>query len=158
MRKYIIIISIPIILLTCGFGNVPRKTIHHYKKTNQQNKNNKYTLKCVAGVVIDQDSGRVLFSKNGDKILPMASTTKIMTALVAIEKGNLNDIVTVSKKAAMVSGSTAGLKAGEKVRLEELLYGLMLRSGNDAAITIAEHIGGSVEKFVGLMNEKAIEL
>lgn len=144
MKKYFILLFI--ILFLCGFGYSPHK------------KNNDKTLKCYAGVVIDQDSGRVLYSKNGDKLLPMASTTKIMTAIVAIEKGNLNDIVTISKRAAMVSGSTAGFKAGEKVTLEELLYGLMLRSGNDAAIAISEHIGGSVDKFVELMNDKAIEL
>jgi D-alanyl-D-alanine carboxypeptidase (penicillin-binding protein 5/6) len=115
-------------------------------------------LDCVSGVVIDQDSGRVLYEKNGGAILPMASTTKIITAIVAIEKANLNDIVVVSKKAVSIRGSTADLKAGESVKLEELLYGLMLRSGNDAAIAIAEHIGGSVEKFAKLMNDKAVEL
>jgi D-alanyl-D-alanine carboxypeptidase (penicillin-binding protein 5/6) len=115
-------------------------------------------LDCIAGVVIDQDSGRVLYDKNGDKVLPMASTTKIITAIVAIEKGNLSDVVVVSKTASSIGGSTVGLKAGEKITMEELLYGLMLRSGNDSAIAIAEHIGGSLEKFSKLMNDKALEL
>ncbi|KRQ86801.1 D-alanyl-D-alanine carboxypeptidase DacB precursor [Caloramator mitchellensis] len=115
-------------------------------------------LNCVSATVIDQESGRILYSKNGNKILPMASTTKIMTAIIAIEKGKLNDVVTVSTKAASVSGSSAGLKAGEKVTLEELLYGLMLESGNDAAVAIAEHIGGNVTNFIRMMNNKAIEL
>jgi serine-type D-Ala-D-Ala carboxypeptidase (penicillin-binding protein 5/6) len=139
------IIFILLIITLCGFSYIP-------------NANSKPNLNCVSGVVIDQNSGRILFNKNGDKILPMASTTKIITAIVAIENGNLRDIVTVSKTAAIISGSTVGLKAGEKVTLEELLYGLILRSGNDAAIAIAEHIGGSVVGFAKLMNEKAIEL
>ena len=115
-------------------------------------------LKCVSCVLIDQYSGRILYSKNSDKILAMASTTKIITAIVAIEKGNLNDTTVISKRAAAVRGSTAGLKENEKITLEELLYGLMLRSGNDAAIAIAEMIGGSVQGFVKLMNDKALEL
>lgn len=115
-------------------------------------------LDCLAGVVIDQESGRVLYDKNGDRVLPMASTTKIITAIVAIEKSNLSDVVVVSNAAAAIGGSTVGLAAGEKITMEELLYGLMLRSGNDSAIAIAEHIGGSVENFAKLMNDKAIEL
>ncbi|TDT61911.1 D-alanyl-D-alanine carboxypeptidase family protein [Fonticella tunisiensis] len=115
-------------------------------------------LRCVSAVVMDQDSGRILYSKNGNAVLPMASTTKIVTAIVAIEKGDLRDMVVVSKHAAGMPGSSARLSSGEKINLEELLYGLMLRSGNDAAVAIAEHIGGTVEKFVDMMNEKAIEL
>lgn len=115
-------------------------------------------LRCVSCVLIDQYSGRILYGKNSDKILAMASTTKIVTALVAIEKGNLNDTTIISKKAASVRGSSAGLKEGEKITLEELLYGLMLRSGNDAAIVIAEMLGGTVQGFVKLMNDKALEL
>lgn len=115
-------------------------------------------LDCVAGVVIDQDSGRILYEKNGDKVLAMASTTKIITALVAIENSSLNDVVVVSKKAAAIGGSTVGLREDERITMEELLYGLMLRSGNDSAIAIAEYIGGSVEKFAVMMNDKALEL
>ena len=109
-------------------------------------------------MLIDQLSGRILYEKNSDKILAMASTTKIITAIVAIEKGNLGDTTTISKKAASVHGSSVGLKENEKITLEELLYGLMLRSGNDAAIAIAEMIGGTVQNFVKLMNDKAMEL
>ena len=78
----------------------------------------------------------------------IASTTKIMTAIIAIEKGRLKEVVVVSERAASTGGSSIWLESGEKKTLEELLYGLMLRSGNDAAIAIAEHIGGSVEEFV----------
>ena len=84
--------------------------------------------------------------------------TKIMTCLVALENGNLEDTVTVSKSAADVWGSDIKLKVGQKVKLEEMLYGLMLKSGNDAAVAIAEHVGGSEENFVKMMNEKAAEL
>lgn len=116
------------------------------------------SLRCHSAIVIDQESGRVLYEKDAKHILPMASTTKIITAIVAMEKGNIEDSVVVSKKAASMRGSSVGLKPGEKVSLEELLYGLMLCSGNDAAVAIAEHISGSVEGFAELMNEKAIEL
>lgn len=116
-------------------------------------------LNCHAAVVIDQNSGRVLYGKNETKVLAMASTTKIITAIVAIENGNLKDEVIVSKKAAAVSGSSAGLKEGEKVSLEELVFGLMMKSGNDAAVAIAEHIGkGKVENFIDLMNKKALSI
>lgn len=128
-------------------------------KTKPVHRNKNLNLNCVAGVVIDQESGRVLYSKNGTKVLPMASTTKIITAIVAIERGNLKDVVTVSKRAAAIHGSTIGIKEGQKLTLEELLYGLMLKSGNDAAIAIAEHLGnGKVENFIKLMNEKAMDL
>jgi len=109
-------------------------------------------------VVIDAESGRVLYEKNAHKRTPMASTTKIMTAVVALEKGNLDDVVTVSKRAAGIWGSRIHLKAGQKITLRELLYGLLLSSGNDAAIAIAEHLGGNMENFVEMMNKKAREL
>ncbi len=108
--------------------------------------------------VIDSLSGRVLYEKNAYARHSMASTTKIMTALVALENGNAQDMVTVSANAAGTEGSSIYLKAGEKITLGDLLYGLMLESGNDAAIAIAEHIGGSVEKFAAMMNNKAREL
>jgi len=111
-----------------------------------------------AAIVMDAASGRVLFEKNAYSRLPMASTTKIMTAIVALEQGNLDDIVVVSKRAAGIGGSTINLKTGQKIRLRELLYGLMLNSGNDAAIAIAEHIGGTVENFAEMMNKKAVEI
>ncbi|HHY79044.1 MAG TPA: D-alanyl-D-alanine carboxypeptidase, partial [Thermoanaerobacter sp.] len=116
------------------------------------------SISAKAAIVMDQETGRVLYEKNSHEKLPMASTTKIMTLLVALEKGNLNDIVTVSKRAASVGGSSIWLSPGEKIDMESLLYGLMLNSGNDAATAIAEHIGGSVESFVEIMNQKAKEI
>ena len=111
-----------------------------------------------AAVVMEASSRRVLYAKNPHMKLPMASTTKIMTAILAIEMGNLEDVVTVSPKAMGVEGSSIYLAKGERLTLEQLLYGLMLRSGNDAAVAIAEHIGGSVENFVRLMNRKAVQI
>ncbi|MGE7914411.1 D-alanyl-D-alanine carboxypeptidase family protein [Lysinibacillus xylanilyticus] len=106
--------------------------------------------------VLDGDTGRVLLASNSDARLPIASLTKIWTALVAIENSNLQDEVVISPRAAMAEGSSIYLQAGETVTVETLLYGLMLRSGNDAATALAEHAGGSVEGFVKLMNERAV--
>jgi len=115
-------------------------------------------VKASACALVEVESQRVLYSENADKKLPMASTTKIMTALVAIEKGNLSDTVTIPREASGVEGSSIYLEAGETLTLEELLYGLMLHSGNDAAVAIAIHVGGSVSGFCDLMNQKAREL
>ncbi|MBD2846807.1 D-alanyl-D-alanine carboxypeptidase [Paenibacillus sp. IB182496] len=111
-----------------------------------------------AAALIDVTSGRLLYSQRGDESMLIASLTKIMTAIVAIEHGELSDIVKTSTRAAGKEGSSIYLKAGEEMSLEHMLYGLMLRSGNDAATAIAEHVGGSEEGFVHLMNEKAIWL
>jgi D-alanyl-D-alanine carboxypeptidase len=111
-----------------------------------------------ASALIDVKSGRLLYAQQGDKRMRIASLTKIMTAIVAIEQGKLSDQVTVSKNAFGKEGSSIYLKLGEEMSLHHLLYGLMLRSGNDAATAIAEHVGGSEEGFVYLMNEKAREL
>ena len=111
-----------------------------------------------SAIVIDRESKRVLYSKNKDKRRAMASTTKIMTCILAIEKGNLSDIVTISKESAMVGGSTLGVNKGDKISLNDLLYGLMLCSGNDCAVQIAQSIGGSYDNFIQLMNNKAEEL
>lgn len=114
--------------------------------------------KAGGAVLIDRASGRILLEKDKDKKLPEASTTKIMTALLAIEKGNLSDVITVSRNASGVEGSSIWLAVGEHVTLENLLYGLMLSSGNDAAVAVAEHIGGSVDNFVAEMNAKAKQI
>lgn len=108
-----------------------------------------------AYVVIDRNSGVVLCGKNENQKRKMASTTKIMTATVVLENANLNDIVTVSKKAAGTGGSRLGLKAGDKLSVQDLLYGLLLCSGNDAAVALAEFVGGDIEGFANLMNEEA---
>ena len=111
-----------------------------------------------SAIVIDADTSRILYEKNPYEILPMASTTKIMTAILALENGNPDDIVTVSDNAVGIEGSSISLQPGEKQRVEDLVYGIMLSSGNDAAVAIAEHISGSVEEFCAMMNKKAVEL
>ncbi|MBS4023074.1 MAG: D-alanyl-D-alanine carboxypeptidase [Dethiobacter sp.] len=108
-----------------------------------------------SAILLDQATGRILFSKNAYEQLPMASTTKIMTAILALESGRLSDVVKVSEYAAGIGGSSVDLDAGEEKTLEELAYGLILRSGNDAATAIAEHLAGSVEKFARKMTERA---
>lgn len=109
-------------------------------------------------IVYDRISKSMIIGKNEDIKSAMASTTKIMTTIVILEKADLNETVTVSAKAGGTGGSRLGLKRGDKASVRDLLYGLMLRSGNDAAVALAEHVGGSVKKFAELMNEKASEL
>lgn len=106
-------------------------------------------------VLIDGTSGRVLFRQNADEMLPMASTTKIMTALIALENCSLDETVVAGKNAAGVEGTSIYLSEGESLSMEHMLYGLMLRSGNDAAVAIAEHVSGSVPAFVEKMNARA---
>ncbi|WP_026676911.1 D-alanyl-D-alanine carboxypeptidase family protein [Fictibacillus gelatini] len=111
-----------------------------------------------AAVLMEQESGRVLFGKEEHRPMRIASITKIMTAIIAIESGKMSDKVKISEKATRTEGSSLYLTPGERVPLRDLVYGLMLRSGNDAAVAIAEHVGGSVEGFELLMNQKAREI
>lgn len=113
-------------------------------------------ISAKAAILYEPVTSRIIFEKNANQKLPMASTTKIITAITAIENGNLSDVVTTSKRAAEVEGSSIWLEEGEKQTLENLLYGLMLSSGNDAAIAIAEHIGG-YDRFIELMNSTVIK-
>jgi len=115
-------------------------------------------LTARAALLLDQATKRILYSKNAHEKLPMASTTKIMTAILALESGRMADVVRVSERAVQIGGSSIYLEAGEKKTLEELVWGLLLRSGNDAAIAIAEHLSGNVEKFAELMTRRAAEL
>ncbi|WNS74088.1 D-alanyl-D-alanine carboxypeptidase family protein [Bacillus sp. DTU_2020_1000418_1_SI_GHA_SEK_038] len=111
-----------------------------------------------SAIVMEQGSGRILFEKDAFTPRRIASITKIMTAILAIESGKMDEMVKVSEKAVRAEGSSIYLIPGEKIKLEDLVYGLMLRSGNDAAVAIAEHIGGSLDGFVFLMNQKAEEI
>lgn len=117
-----------------------------------------FTVEAKAAVLIDGASGRVLFAQNANQRLPMASTTKIMTAIIALENSLPGEIVTAGKNASGVEGSSIYLSEGEELSMEHLLYGLMLRSGNDAAVAIAEHVAGSVSAFAAMMNQKAKQL
>jgi D-alanyl-D-alanine carboxypeptidase (penicillin-binding protein 5/6) len=112
-------------------------------------------ITAASAVLMDADNGQVLYAKNAGKPRPIASTTKIMTALVAIQCGNLKGTATVSRHAAGVEGSSVYLQSGEHLTLEELLYGALMHSGNDACVAIAEHVAGNERNFVSLMNQAA---
>ncbi len=111
-----------------------------------------------SAIVMERSSKRVLYSKNCNVGLPIASTTKIVTALTVLNNSNLDDIVEIPAEACGIEGSSIYLRAGEHLTVRELLYGLMLRSGNDAAVALALHTAGSVEKFADMMNETATNL
>lgn len=134
------------LLLICGF-NVQAEEIDE-----------PHNLYAQAAVLMDADSGRVLFEKNGDEVLANASTTKIMTCIIALEIGNLEEVVTASSNAAAQPKVHLGMQTKEQFVLRDLLYSLMLESHNDSAVAIAEHVAGSVEEFANLMNRKAEEL
>lgn len=140
MKRFVFLIFLLLILNSnCTFAQTPE-------------------INAQSAILIDAKSKRILYEHNPHMKLPMASTTKIMTALLALEKGNYNDKVEIKENVVGVEGSSIYLREGEVLTLEDLLYGLMLRSGNDAAVAVAEHIGNSVEDFVKLMNQKAKEI
>lgn len=112
-------------------------------------------IQARAAFLLDMGTLRVLYAKNPNERLPMASTTKITTAVLTLARAHLSDMVTVSEKAATIGQSTMSLRTGERLTVEQLLYGLLLNSGNDAAIALAEHVGGSEARFVAMMNALA---
>ncbi|HUX47416.1 MAG TPA: D-alanyl-D-alanine carboxypeptidase family protein [Desulfosporosinus sp.] len=116
------------------------------------------SVSAASAVLMDVTTGDVLFGKQADTRRPPASTTKIMTAILGLELGRPDEVVTVSQKAAAVGEATLHLDPGEKITLYELITGALVRSGNDACVAIAEHISGSEEQFVKLMNKKALAL
>ena len=134
-------------------NEIKKETIEAVSKNTEELK-----LNSKIGLIFDRNSKTILYEKNGLKQVPMASTTKIMTAIVVLENANLDDIVTISKKAAGTGGSRLGLKTNDKITVHDLLYGLMLKSGNDAAVALAEHVGGGIDGFAELMNKKASEM
>lgn len=129
-----------------------------FPKTKEDINLDKLEVSAKAAILVNYDTGEVLYGKNISDRLPAASTIKIMTALVAMEETKPADVFTVSKKAAEIGEDTMGLSEGEKVKFSDLLYGLMLPSGNDAAVVIAEGVSGSEDSFVALMNRKGLEL
>ncbi|MFD1018542.1 D-alanyl-D-alanine carboxypeptidase family protein [Thalassobacillus hwangdonensis] len=143
MKKWMVLLTIVMMIGTLFSTSTPAHADQHLSVSARN------------AVLMDMKSGRVLYEKAADDQHLIASTTKIMTALLAIESGMLKEKVKASHRAVYTEGSSIYLKEGEKMTLEDLVYGLMLRSGNDAAIAIAEHVGGSVEGFAYLMNEKA---
>jgi len=112
-------------------------------------------LTAKAAVVMETSTGRIIYAKGADEKRPPASTTKMMTLIVALEHGNLDGIVTTSPRAAAAEGSSMWLAPGEQLKLGDMLAGMMLVSGNDAAAAVAEHISGTMERFARLMTEKA---
>ncbi len=115
-------------------------------------------LYAQSAVLMDADIGRILFAKNGQEERAMASTTKIMTCILALENGDLSEEITVSAEAASQPAVRLGMREGQRFRLNDLLYSLMLESHNDSAVAVAECVGGTVEGFAAMMNRKAMEL
>lgn len=120
--------------------------------------NTKPTINSRRYAIYDRLSGRCIYGKDENKQTAMASTTKIMTAIIVVENCKLEDVVTITAKAAGTGGSTLGINKDDKITVNDLLYGLMLRSGNDAAVALAIHTAGSLEEFANMMNQKAKQL
>lgn len=163
MKKNIFIgISLVIILISeLSFTACPKRTENMIKGESFAAKaaaEDSLSLYALSAALIDGENGRLLYGKEPDRKMPMASTTKIMTLIVLLEKGNLKDTVTFSKYAASMPDVQLNAKEGEQFIMEDLCYALMLESHNDVAVALAEHVGGSKEGFADLMNEKAEEL
>lgn len=141
-----------------AWGTVGQTAGNSLAAQSQKEENTDLRLYARSAVLMDADSGRILYGKEENEKLPMASTTKIMTCILALENAGLEEEVEVSSYAASQPKVHLGMRQGQKFRLGDLLYSLMLESHNDAAVAIAEHIGGSVEGFAGMMNQKAREL
>lgn len=153
----ILIINNTSVLADDGYDNVDIEEIDEVIQTASEavdapKINSRYAI------VLDRNNKTILYGKNEKTKTKMASTTKIMTSLVVLENTNLNNTVEISSKAAGTGGSRLKIKKGDKITVRDLLYGLMLRSGNDAAVALAEYVGGSLEGFAELMNKKAEEL
>ena len=128
------------------------------KGTGEEKEQPSFSLHAQSAVLMDAETGRILYEKDGETRRPMASTTKIMTCILALEEGNPEDLVEVSACAASMPDVQLGIREGEKYYLKDLLYSLMLESHNDSAEAVAEHIGGSAEGFADLMNQKARDI
>lgn len=141
------------------YQNILEEIENEKNEVPSSNNLSKPTINSRRYVIFDRSSKKAIYGKDENKQTAMASTTKIMTSLIVIEKcNNLNEVVTISSKAANTGGSTLGINTGDKITVNDLLYGLMLRSGNDTAVALAEYIGGSIEDFATLMNNKAKEI
>lgn len=165
LKKITIIIILVLNILTINcyaddieIENFTEEIWEEIKTVDNNSKIKEPSLNSRAAIIYDRTSKTVIYGKNINDKRAMASTTKIMTSILVLEKGNLDKEIEVSKKAANTGGSRLGLKTGDKIKLKDLLYGLLLRSGNDAAVQIAIEIGGSVEGFAQMMNLKAQEI
>ncbi len=186
-KKYVLIVIIAILVLAIlcyrfkqeKINDITYNNMQHIENENQNNieeivnseniadcqevedvvnSNQDLGLYSISAVLIDGDSGRALYEKNSEEIRAMASTTKIMTLIVALENGNPEELVTISEYAARMPDVQLNINTGEQYKLKDLMYSLMLESHNDSAVAIAEHIGGSVEGFAQMMNQKAIDI
>lgn len=135
-----------------------KQNVANNEGNENSNKIDNPELNARIALIYDRASGRIIYEKNGNKQTPMASTTKILTSIVILENADLKETVAIGSKAAGTGGSRLGLKKNDKITVNDLLYGLMLRSGNDAAVALALHVGGSIEGFADMMNKKAEEL
>ena len=162
MKRIIIISTIFIILfynISFGDDNLDDSDNYLLYETSEVSASSNEPITYSKNIIaIDRKTLKILYEKDAYSKVAMASTTKIMTCIIALEKCSLQDTVIISKKSATVTGSTLGLKENTQISFNDLLYGLMLRSGNDCAIAIAEHISGTVENYIDLMNKKALEL
>lgn len=154
-RNFICIFMAMVVFLCFGSRPVAAKELVNMISTAEEGPGNLYAL---SAVLMDADTGRVLYEKEGDTPRPMASTTKVMTCILALENAAGDDYVSVSANAAAQPDVQLNISEGEQYYMEDLLYSLMLKSHNDTAVAIAEHIGGTVEGFAEMMNEKAREL
>ena len=146
------------ILLVVRISKIDNNNIEN-NQINTQNSVLGAEKKVSSSYAVMEGSRNILLDgQNASSKLPMASTTKIMTAYIACTSGKLNDIVEIPKSAVGVEGSSVYLKEGEKYKLIDLVYGLMLQSGNDAAEAIARYLGGSIEGFANIMNETAVKM
>ncbi len=155
MRKKI---EIYLLIISLIIGGVINELYAAASETTEEPIKEPTNLYAISACLMDADTGRVLYEKNGYEVRAMASTTKIMTLIVTLENADLNSVVTVSSNAARQPDVQLNMNTGEQYYLKDLLYSLMLESHNDTAVAIAEHVGGSVEAFSGLMNQKAEEL
>lgn len=166
MKKILFIIMLIIFLISnCVYADDENENYENIIQENEKkeiietaNSDTKPTINSRRYAVYDRLSGRCIYGKDENKQTAMASTTKIMTSIVVVENCDLEDVVTVTAKAAGTGGSRLGLHTDDKIKVLDLLYGLMLKSGNDAAVALAIHTSGSVEEFAKLMNQKAEEL
>lgn len=149
-RKLCLFILIPVVLFIC-----PNFFVYGTMEKNSIKESAILSKSCA---LMDGDSGRVLYGKNEDEAMANASTTKILTAILVLEKCSPEDMVTISQNAQNQPKVRLGVKEGEEYKVQDLLYAMLLESYNDCAVALAEHVSGSVEAFADLMNEKALEL
>lgn len=168
LKKFVIVILIFALSYTCNINKVfadeedleeiDEEEVNELVVETAATITNEPVLNARAAIIYDRTTKEIIWGKNENDKRAMASTTKIMTALVVLDNCNLDDIVVISKKAAGTGGSRLKINTGDKITVNDLLYGLMLKSGNDTAVALAEHIAGSVEEFAKLMNKKAEEI